>query len=161
MATTTESKPWKVRSSRVKSRPRPALHDDLAAEPRDRLVLRLEDLDLGQAVLRDAVAEHPAGRRVALEDGHVVAGQEQVVGGAHAGRAGADDRRLAARSGLLLERHRRIDALVEHRLEDLVAGVAVRVADGDRLVDLVAPAVLLARRRADPPEDATGTGSSA
>src|SRR5690348_1097459 len=28
----------------------------------------------------------------------------------------------------------------------------MRVADGDRLVDLVTPAVLLARRRADPPE---------
>src|SRR5690349_1453825 len=28
----------------------------------------------------------------------------------------------------------------------------MRVADGDRLVDLVAPAVLLARRRAHPPE---------
>ena len=59
---------------------------------------------------------------------------------------------------LLLERDRRIDALVEHRLEDLVAGVAVRVADGDRLVDLVAPAVLLARRRADAPEHADGNG---
>ena len=55
--------------------------------------------------------------------------------------------------GLALERQRRVDALVEHRLEDLVAGVAVAVADGDRLVDLVAPAVLLARGRADPAED--------
>ena len=54
---------------------------------------------------------------------------------------------------LLLERDRRVDALVEHRLEDLVAGVAMAVADGDRLVDLVAPAVLLARGRADPAED--------
>ena len=54
--------------------------------------------------------------------------------------------------GLLLERHRRVEVLVEHRLDDHVAGVAVRVADRDRLVDLVAPAVLLARRRADPPE---------
>ena len=145
----------------MKSRPRPGVADDLAAEPGDRLVLGLEDLDLGQAVLRDAVAEHAAGRRVALEDGHVVAGQEQVVGGAHAGRAGADDRGRAPGPGLLLERDRRVDALVEHRLEDLVAGVAMRVADGDRLVDLVAPAVLLARRRADPAEDATGTGWSA
>ena len=42
----------------------------------------------------------------------------------------------------------------EHRADDLVAGVAMRVADRDRLVDLVAAAVLLARRRADPPEDA-------
>ena len=35
------------------------------------------------------------------------------------------------------------------RLEDLVAGVAVAVADGDGLLDLVTAAVLLARRRAD------------
>ena len=127
--------------------------DHLAAEPGDRLVLGLEDLDLRQAVLRDAVAEHPARRRVALEDGHVVAGEQQVVRGGHAGRAGADDRGPAAGRGLLLERQRRVDVLVEHRLEDLVARVAVAVADRDRLVDLVAPAVLLARRRADPPED--------
>ena len=39
--------------------------------------------------------------------------------------------------------------VVEHRPDDLVARVAVRVADGDRLVDLVAAAVLLAGRRAD------------
>src|SRR3954449_10393327 len=48
---------------------------------------------------------------------------------------------------------RRVDVLVEHRLEDLVAGVAVTVADGDGLVDLVAPAVLFARRRADATEN--------
>ena len=71
----------------MKSRPEPGVADDLAAEPRDRLVLGLEDLDLGQAVLRDAVAEHPARRRVALEDRHVVAGEQQVVRGGHAGRA--------------------------------------------------------------------------
>ena len=128
--------------------------DDLAAEPGDRLVFGLEDLDLGQAVLRDAVAEHPAGRRVALEDRHVVAGQQQVERGGHAGRAGPDDRGPPAGRRLALERQRRVDALVEHRLEDLVAGVAVAVADGDRLVHLVAPAVLLARRRADPAEHA-------
>ncbi len=128
--------------------------DDLPAEPGDRLVLGLEDLDLREAVLGDPVAEHPARRRVALEDGHVVAGQEEVVGGAHPGRAGADDRRPAAGPGLRLERQRGVDPVVEHRLEDLVAGVAVAVADGDRLVDLVASAVLLARCRADPAEDA-------
>jgi hypothetical protein len=127
---------------------------DLPAQPGDRLVFGLEDLDLREPVLGDAVAEHPARRRVALEDGHVVAVQEKVVGGAHPGRAGADDRRPSAGPGLRLERQRRVDPVVEHRLEDLVAGVAVAVPDGDRLVDLVAPAVLLARRRADPPEDA-------
>ena len=71
---------------------------------------------------------------------------------------GADDRHALAGRRLDLERHGRVDALVEHRLEHLVAGVAVAVADGDRLVDLVAAAVLLARRRADAAEDATGTG---
>ena len=134
--------------------PEAGVADDLAAEPGDRLVLGLEDLDLRQAVLRDAVAEHPARRRVALEDGHVVAGDQQVVGRGHAGRPGADDRGPPAGRRLELERDRRVDVLVEHRLDDLVAGVAVAVADGDRLVDLVAPAVLLARRRADPAEDA-------
>ena len=43
-------------------------------------------------------------------------------------------------------------------LQHLVAGVAVAVADGDRLLDLVAPAVLLAGRRADPAEDRWGRG---
>ena len=52
-----------------------------------------------------------------------------------------------------LERHRRLDAH-RLRLEHLVAGVAVAVADGDRLLDLVAAAVLLARRRADAAEHA-------
>ena len=65
--------------------------DHLAAEPGDRLVLGLEDLDLRQAVLGDAVAEHPAGRRVALEDRDVVARDQEVVGGGHARRARADD----------------------------------------------------------------------
>ena len=128
---------------------------DLAAEPGDRLVLGLEDLDLRQAVLGDAVAEHPARRRVALEDGHVVAGD--AAGSRRPPcRPGPEPMtgRPAAALRLRLERHRRIDALVEHRLDDLVAGVAVGVADRDRLVDLVAPAVLLARRRADPAEDA-------
>ena len=129
------------------------MHDDLAAEAGDALVLGLEDLDLRQAVLRDAVAEHPAGRRVALEDGHVVAGEQQVVGGGHA-RPGPEPMTATRRPGrrLALERDGRLDVLVEHRLDDLVAGVAVAVADGDRLVDLVAPAVLLARRRADATE---------
>ena len=45
----------------------------LPAEAGDRLVLGLEDLDLRQAVLRDPVAEHAAGRRVPLEHRHVVA----------------------------------------------------------------------------------------
>ena len=126
---------------------------DPAAQPGDALVLSLEHLHLRQAVLGDAVAEHPARRAVTLEDGHLVAGDQQVIGSRHAGRAGADDGHPPAGLGLDLERDGRVDPVVEHRLEDLVAGVAVAVPDGDRLVDLVAPAVLLAGRRADPAED--------
>ena len=48
-----------------------------------------------------------------------------------------------------------------HRQDHLVAGVPVAVADRDRLVHLVAAAVLLARGGADAAEDATGTGWSA
>ena len=82
-----------------------------------------------------------------------MAGDQQVVGGGHPRRPGADDGRSAPGLRLDLERDRWVHALVEHRLEDLVAGVAVGVADRDRLVHLVAPAVLLARCRADPAED--------
>ena len=60
---------------------------DRAAQPRDQFVLGLEHLDLRQPVLGNAVAEHPSGRRVALEDRHLVAREQQVVGGGHAGGA--------------------------------------------------------------------------
>src|SRR3989304_2406877 len=69
------------------------------------------------------------------------------------GGGGPPGGRRPAGRRLDLERDRRVEILVEHRLDDLVAGIAVAVADGDRLVDLVAPAVLLAGRRADPSED--------
>src|SRR5439155_17131895 len=82
------------------------------------------------------------------------AGDQEVVGRRHAGRPGPDDGRLATALGLDLERDRRVLAVVEHRPDDLVAGVPMGVADRDRLVDLVTPAMLLARCRADPPEDA-------
>ena len=81
-----------------------------------------------------------------------MAGQEQVVGRGHAGGAGADYGDALACPGLRLERQRRLDALFLGRQDD-VTGVAVAVADGDRLVHLVAAAVLLARRRADSPKD--------
>ncbi len=126
---------------------------DPAAQPGHALVLGLEDLDLGQAVLGDPVAEHPAGGRVAFEDGHRVTRDQEVVGGGHAGRSGADDGDPPAAGRLDVEGDRRIEALVEHCPDDLVAGVAVAVPDRDRLVDLVPPAMLLAGGRADPAED--------
>jgi len=125
---------------------------ELGAEPPDGLVLGIEDIGLGQAVLRDAVAQHSARGGVALEDGGVVAGELQVVGRGHSGRPGADDGHALAGLGLRLERQRRFDAVLLGRQDD-VAGIAVAVADGDRLVDLVAAAVLLARRRADSAQD--------
>ena len=83
-----------------------------------------------------------------------MAGEEQVEGGGHAGRSRPDDRGAPSGWSLALERDRRVDAVVEHGLQDLVAGIAVAVADGDRLVYLIAPTVILARRRADATEDA-------
>ena len=126
---------------------------EAAAEAGDALVLRVQDPFLGQAVLRDPVAQHPAGLLVALEDRDVVAGDQEVVRGRRARRPRPDHRHPLAGLRLELERHRRVDVLLEHLPQDLVAGVAMAVPDGDRLVHLVAPAVLLARRRADPAQD--------
>jgi hypothetical protein len=77
--------------------PKLGIADHLPAKPADRLVLGLEDLDLRQPVLRDPVAEHPARSGVALEDRDVMTGQQQVVGGGHAGRPGPDHRGGPAR----------------------------------------------------------------
>jgi hypothetical protein len=61
---------------------------------------------------------------------------------------------MPARGGLAFEWDRRVDPVVQHRLEHLIAGISMAVADGDRLVHLVAPAVFFTGRRADPPQDA-------
>ena len=76
----------------------------------------------------------------------------EVVGGRHARRARADDRDALARWRACARRARGAFAPAGLRLQDLVAGVAVAVADGDGLLDLVATAVLLAGRRADAAE---------
>jgi len=125
-----------------------------AAESRDRLVLAVEHLDLRQAVLRDSVTQHTARLRILLEDRDVVAGNQEVEGGGCAGGTGADHGDALPRLRLQFERKRRIDVLVPHRLQHLIAGVAVAVADRDRFVHFVATAVVLARRRADASEDA-------
>src|SRR4029079_16573215 len=98
----------------------------LPAETRHRFVLGLEDLDLRQSILRNAVAEHPARRRVALEDRHVVAGDQQVIRGGHAGWPRPDDRGLPAALRLDLEGHRRGLAGVEDRLVALAPAGAMR-----------------------------------
>ena len=75
------------------------------------------------------------------------------------GGPGADDGHALARGGLLARRGAGGSTPSSSMgLEHLVAGVAVAVADGDGLLDLVAPAVLLARRRADATEHARGRG---
>jgi hypothetical protein len=126
---------------------------EAAAQPGDALVLGGQDPVLRQAVLGDAVAEHAARRLVTLEDRDVVAGDQEVVRRRRAGRPRPDHGDPLAGLGLELEGDRRVDVPLEHLPEDLVARVAMAVADGDRLVHLVAAAVLLAGRRADTAQD--------
>ena len=127
---------------------------EAAAESRDRLVLTVEHLNLWQSVLRNAVAQHAAWLWIFLEDGDVVSGNEQVVRGRCAGWARADYRNALPCLWLQFEWHRWIEIFIPHCLQHLVAGVAVAVANRDRLVYLVATAVILAWRRADATEDA-------
>ena len=89
---------WSRRSSAsVKSRPQRLLMRNVAPS-------RSITLDLGverrsrQAVLGDAVAQHPARPRVGVEERAGVAALQQVEGGGQPGRARADDgHRLAGR----------------------------------------------------------------
>ena len=50
-----------------------------------------------QAIWRDAIQQHAARLRLGLEDGHLVAGQGQIVGRGEAGWPRADDGHLLAR----------------------------------------------------------------
>jgi hypothetical protein len=50
----------------------------------------------GEAVFRNPEPNHPAGLRRGVEDRDRVSKQRQIVGGGEAGRAGADDRHMAA-----------------------------------------------------------------
>ena len=100
----------------------------------------------GEAVAGDAEAHHAAGHRARLLDGHVVAGQGEVVGRSEAGRAGADDEHPPAR-GRGGHGHR--PAL----LDGGVADEALDRVDADRLVELAAVAGRLAGVVADAAHD--------
>ena len=102
-----------------------------------------------QPILRDPVAQHAALLRLCLEDVAVVAAQLEVIGGSQAAWSCADDRHAASRLRVLRpgDRGRRVD------FQHPIGAIAVAVANGDGGVDLLAAAVRLARRRADPAED--------
>ena len=124
------------------------------AEARDRLVLAVEHLNLWQAVLRNAVTKHAARLWIFFKDGDVMASNEQVVRSRCACWPGADDSNALAAFWLQLKRHGWIEILVPHRLQHLVACVAVAIANRDRLVYLVAAAVIFTWCRADAAEHA-------
>ncbi len=83
-----------------------------------------------------------------------MSGNEQVVRGRCARWARTDNGNALTALRLQLERHWRIEIFVPHCLEHLIAGVAVAITNCDRLVNLVAAAVILAWCRADATEDA-------
>ena len=83
-----------------------------------------------------------------------MAGNKQVVrsGCARWTRTNHGDALTSLR--LQLKWHRWIEILIPHCLQHLVASVTVAIANRDRLVYLVATAVVFAWRRADATEDA-------
>jgi hypothetical protein len=102
-----------------------------------------------QAELGDAIAQHAAGIRLALENGDVMTQQRQVMRRGHPGRSGADDRHAFPR--------RRIEAFgdaMAHMLQ--VAGCPFQMADIDRLAvpRLPMSADILAGPGADPAKHA-------
>jgi len=103
---------------------------------------------LGQAVLRDAVAEHAARLGLRLEHVHGVTAHGQVVRAREAARAGAHDGHALAVARRHLGPVRLCHAQIEIRDE------ALDVVDAHRLIEQVAPAALdLARPRAHPAAD--------
>ena len=116
-----------------------------------------QDVDLGvehvffQPEARDAEREHAAGHRVAVEHGHGVALVGEVVGTAHAGRAGADDGDLLrVRAADLVEQLRHV---ARGLVQVMVGDEALDLVDGDGLVDRAAGALGLAALVADAAAD--------
>src|SRR6202162_6919 len=99
---------------------------ELHAELNDSIDFRLQH-GLGEAVLRDADRHHAAGKWHRLKDGDSVAASNQLVGGAHPGRAGPDDRHPLGPA--LGGRWRAWIAL-----HSMVCGEALELPDRDRLL---------------------------
>ncbi len=115
------------------------------AEIQDVLDLLVEDV-VGQAVTRNAVAEHAAQARLRLEQGHAVAEQGQVGSGRQAGRAAADDGDLAIEFvGCGLGGRILLGIGV-----DVVGDETLEVADVHGVFDFAAVAVVLAGMLAHP-----------
>ena len=83
-----------------------------------------------------------------------MSGNEQVVRSRCAGWTGPNHGNALPSLWLQFEWHRWIEIFIPHCLQYLVAGVAVAITDCNRLVYLIATAVILAWRRADATEDA-------
>ena len=90
MATRTASKPWRRRSATVEVAAEPLVAADLDSQAANRPDVFVED-GRGQAEIRDAEPQHPAGRRKCLEDHHLVPAPGQSVGGGQARGPRADD----------------------------------------------------------------------
>ncbi len=116
--------------------------DEAHAGLPERLELTFEHV-LGQPELGDAVAQHAAGLVVGVVDRHLVTGLRQEPGAAEAGRTGADHGHPAAGRGADLQGRRSV-----------VTGGAVQGADGDRVVNVAAPADRFAVTRTHAAEDA-------
>ena len=118
------------------------------AQRQDVVDLHLDDF-ARKPEMRNAQVEHAARDRRGLEDLHRVPQQRQVVRAGQAAHARSHNgdslaRASAPAAGLLRAGSCPVPEVVA------VGGVALERADGDRLVDLAAPAGVLARVRADP-----------
>ena len=115
---------------------------DLDAEGGDLAEFLVEQVG-GQAVGGDAVAQHPAGVVLGLEDLDVVSVGAQVVGGGQAGGTGADDTDPLAGVG------RQVGSGVAAVGQAVQGGGGFQGPDEQRAVAAAAHAGGLARRRAD------------
>ena len=132
----------------MKSRPSRQFEPQLHAQGEDLVDLRADQVPR-EAVLGHALVQHPAHDRRRVEEGHAVPEQREVVGAAHAGRAGphhGDPRRRPALSRRQAQRAERSGRRAQRVLHAVPLGDhALQGADRDRLVDEAAAA--LASRR--------------
>ncbi len=124
----------------------PGVVADLDAELGDFRDFLVDDVER-HAIGGDAVARHAAGGGQGVEDGDAVAFFGEVVGGRESGRAGADD-------GGFFSARRQLLRILTPEAGVVVGGDALQAADGDGLVEVLAPAGRLAGREAGAAENA-------
>src|SRR5579872_5554893 len=99
---------------------------------------------LRKAILGQSETKHSAGFRLAVEDADIMAEHVQIKRRSEPGRAGTDNRDLAA-SGLQLTGDDRLDhGLVFFRGEDGIGDEAMNLAHVHRLIDRLAAAAAVA-----------------